>query len=381
MNILFVTTYPLEYNTSANIRNIALIEGLLKLGHAVSTYSLYPEDARFFNKILSIGIKSRYWINKGDAIKSISTVQLSKWNVYVKKKACYVYSLFSIYDRRKSFVKQINSMLFNEKFDVVISSSDMKSAHLYVEELFKQDSSIANKWIQYWGDPLSNDISVKRLLPDFLVEKEEQRIISKCDKAVYVSPFTADMIKNKYPQLADKIDFLPIPVVETDENRSGTSSTKLLGYLGDYDTANRNIHPLLEVIINNNFDFVIAGNSDVKIESNDKIRVYKRMPVDEIEKMQQEIDIFICLCNKSGTQIPGKVYHYAATSKPVIVVLDGDRADDIAQFLSTFERYYLCNNRPDEILKCIKAAMNNHEAYSLPAVLKTENVAHAILAK
>lgn len=105
------------------------------------------------------------------------------------------------------------------------------------------------------------------------------------------------------------------------------------------------------------------------------------MPVDEIEKMQQEIDIFICLCNKSGTQIPGKVYHYAATSKPVIVVLDGDRADDIAQFLSTFERYYLCNNRPDEILKCIKAAMNNHEAYSLPAVLKTENVAHAILAK
>lgn len=151
MNILFVTTYPLEYNTSANIRNIALIEGLLKLGHAVSTYSLYPEDARFFNKILSIGIKSRYWINKGDAIKSISTVQLSKWNVYVKKKAYYVYSLFSIYDRRKSFVKQINSKLFNEKFDVVISSSDMKSAHLYVEELFKQDSSIANKWIQYWG--------------------------------------------------------------------------------------------------------------------------------------------------------------------------------------------------------------------------------------
>ena len=69
MNILFVTTYPLEYNTSANIRNIALIEGLLKLGHVVSTYSLYPEDARFFNKILSIGIKSRYWINKGGCYK------------------------------------------------------------------------------------------------------------------------------------------------------------------------------------------------------------------------------------------------------------------------------------------------------------------------
>ena len=105
------------------------------------------------------------------------------------------------------------------------------------------------------------------------MEREELRIISKCDKIVYVSPFTADMVRNKYSQLADKILFLPIPVVETDRNKTETSSSKLLGYLGDYDTTNRNIYPLLDVITNNNFDFVIAGNSDLKIESNDKIKV------------------------------------------------------------------------------------------------------------
>ena len=86
MNILFVTTYPLEYNTSANIRNVALIMGLLKLGHVVSTYSLYPEDTRFFDEMLSIGIKRRYWINKQDNIKEVSTVLSSKWKIYIKKK-------------------------------------------------------------------------------------------------------------------------------------------------------------------------------------------------------------------------------------------------------------------------------------------------------
>ena len=381
MNILFVTTYPLEYNTSANIRNVALIMGLLKLGHVVSTYSLYPEDTRFFDEVLSIGIKRRYWINKQDNIKEVSTVLSSKWKIYIKKKFYYIYNLFSIYDRRKSFVKQINCRLFNEKFDVIISSSDMKSAHLYVEELFKQNPLIANEWIQYWGDPLSNDISVKRLLPDFLVEREELRIISKCDKIVYVSPFTADMVRNKYSQLADKILFLPIPVVETDRNKTETSSSKLLGYLGDYDTTNRNIYPLLDVITNNNFDFVIAGNSDLKIESNDKIKVYARMSVNEIERLRQEIDIFICLCNKSGTQIPGKAYHYAATGKPVIIILDGERADDIGLYLSRFERYHLCNNKPIEILECIRNAMEDCKKYVLPVALKVENVASAMLKK
>ena len=72
MNILFVTSYPLEYNSSANIRNWGLIEGLLANGHMISTLSPYPTDRELFNgKLLSDYFEKRYWVgsmtqNQGD---------------------------------------------------------------------------------------------------------------------------------------------------------------------------------------------------------------------------------------------------------------------------------------------------------------------------
>ena len=63
MNVLFVTSYPLEYNSSANIRNWGLIEGLLENGHEISTLSPYPSDRELFaGKVLSCPFKKRYWV-------------------------------------------------------------------------------------------------------------------------------------------------------------------------------------------------------------------------------------------------------------------------------------------------------------------------------
>ena len=39
MRILYITSYPLEYSSSANMRNIALIKGLIENGNEVHTLS------------------------------------------------------------------------------------------------------------------------------------------------------------------------------------------------------------------------------------------------------------------------------------------------------------------------------------------------------
>ena len=49
MEILFITSYPLEYNTSANIRNISVLNGLIKNGHRVYTLSPYPTNLAFYS--------------------------------------------------------------------------------------------------------------------------------------------------------------------------------------------------------------------------------------------------------------------------------------------------------------------------------------------
>lgn len=64
----------------------------------------------------------------------------------------------------------------------------------------------------------------------------------------------------------------------------------------------------------------------------------------ETEKYEEDADLLIVLLNKKGTQIPGKIYHYAGTNKPILIILDGDRKEEIKEYLSLFNRFYFCEN-------------------------------------
>ena len=52
VKVLYVTAEPLEYNSSANIRNWGLVEGLHANGVAVYTLCPYPTDRKMFNGVV-----------------------------------------------------------------------------------------------------------------------------------------------------------------------------------------------------------------------------------------------------------------------------------------------------------------------------------------
>ncbi|MEA4822327.1 MAG: hypothetical protein VB122_08915 [Erysipelotrichales bacterium] len=384
MKILFITTYPLEYNTSANVRNMGLIFGLYKNGNDIYTYSSYPTDTNYYNgELLKFPFKDRYWI---DGIKKV-TKGNTPTNKFGKIKTLLYrfYNYFSIYDRRSSLVKYIDSKKINIEFDLIISSSDAKSAHLFAERLISQNKNICKNWIQYWGDPFTNDISTNHLFGKSLVKKEEKRILSKADKIVYVSPFTADDIKIKYPCLNDKIFFLPISYIESSEV-SGSKSIfeqknyKMVGYLGDYNSNNRNILPLVNVLNKEKFNSVIIGNSDIQITSTDYLKVKSRVLPSELKELTDKIDVYICLCNLKGTQIPGKVYHYVNSGKPIIIIVDGDYSKKLRKYFSSFNRFYICENNESDIKDCLIRVMKENRYFDTPNELNPQHIAeHFIL--
>ena len=143
-----------------------------------------------------------------------------------------------------------------EKFDIIISSSDPKSSHLIAESLIYNNPGIAKKWIQYWGDPFASDINKKSYLPDFLIKKEEERIISKSDMVIYVSPFTLEKQKELYPKYASKMVFFPIPYLKKIEYPKTNNVNLVLGYYGDYRKKDRNILPLYEAIKENAVEYM-----------------------------------------------------------------------------------------------------------------------------
>jgi len=377
MNILFITSYPLEYNLSANVRNWGLIEGLIANGNTISTLSPYPTNQELFNgEIVTKGLEKRYWIG----VHSIEPVtkpatNAPSWKNKLKAFGYRMFNYISVYDRRIFLKRAINVDEIKEQFDFIISSSDPKSAHVFALELLNKRPDIGKEWIQYWGDPFSNDISVKRLFGNFFVGIAERKLLKRADKIVYVSPFTSQSIQSKYPEFKQKIAFLPIPYRISGCTDNGSYENGLVGYFGDYNSSNRNILPLYEALKEAGYKSNIIGNSDVHLEQCENISIKNRMPSEDLEDITTKTHIFICVCNLHGTQIPGKVYHYVNTKKPILIILDGDRQNELRAYFDSFNRFYLCDNNKESISKALQMIIGANKEFVVPESLNPRVIA------
>lgn len=382
--VLFVTSDPLEYNTSANIRNWGLVEGLLANGVAVYTLSAYPSDQTLFNGVVdNSSFVKRYWIG-GEPTSQVQSkgpkeIKVSPFMLRLKKLGFDIFNYVSVYDRRKYLRKRIDASIIEENFDFIISSSDPKSAHLFVIELFKQRSSIGGKWIQYWGDPFTNDISYKRLFGNYFVKREERRLLKVADKVVYVSPFTVDAQVEKYPSFKSKIVFLPIPYRISNNKTSSSYEKGLVGYFGDYSSMYRDILPFYNAIKQMGIKANIIGNSDLSLSPTESINVTGRMPVQDLETITDKTHIFVCICNLHGTQIPGKVYHYVNSGKPILIILDGDRKKELKEYFDSFKRFYFCDNTQESIVACLQKIVSEERVFQVPDLLNPQTIANKFL--
>ena len=285
MKILYITSTPLEYNSSANMRNIAIIKGLQQLGNEVSSLSSEAVNSSIYSDDISgiINLKSRYWLKLG-AIQSNITNNINQRNNFkkiIKNRIYKIYTKFSIYDPKKTLVSKVSKDFIKEKFDLIISSSDPKSSHLIAEKLIELNPNITKKWIQYCGDPFVGHINKNSIIPANVIKREEKRLIGLCDEVVYVSPFTLEQQQKNYPEYKDKMKFVPIPYIEEKIFTTGSNSKVTLGYFGDYKSSDRNIKPLYETIIKNNDCYLnICGNSDIKLEEKEDKKESNKIELD-----------------------------------------------------------------------------------------------------
>lgn len=383
MKILYITATPLEYNSSANMRNIALIKGLEELGNEVSTLSAnFDKNSIYVDNIKDIVLKERYWIKLGNLQSNISNniKEENKLRRKIKEKVYKFYTKLSIYDPKKRLTKRITEDIIKTKFDLIISSSDPKSSHLIAEKLIKLNPYITKKWIQYWGDPFIGDINKNTLIPEKIIKKEEERLVRICDKVVYVSPFTLKTQQEMYKKYKEKMIFIPIPYRKEKIYKKVVNEKISLGYFGDYNSKDRNIEPLYDMVSENlDLCLTICGNSDLKLNSKENIIIKPRQKVNVVEELEAKSDVLICICNRHGTQIPGKVYHYAATNKPILIIADGENKEDIKKYFESYNRFFICDNSIQEIKMTIKEIKRNTKDFIPIEELKPKNIAEKFL--
>ena len=134
MNILLVTLFSLERNTSVAISNINITQGLLALGHKITW--VMPHWAQC------------------ETVFDASQVRIIRVPGNDRKRdAGFVtnklYSHFGFLDFTRSYLRQVKRTLIpDEFFDIVISTSDPKSSHVFTSRLLKHVRY--GRWIQHW---------------------------------------------------------------------------------------------------------------------------------------------------------------------------------------------------------------------------------------
>ncbi|MBP2657623.1 MAG: hypothetical protein H6Q69_655 [Firmicutes bacterium] len=382
MKILFVTLRALEINSSVTISNMGLLKGLIDCGCEVDLIMptvnkrLKQCDAidQNMDSVNTIRIEGNT-IYENLVIRQESPVK--RWIINMIR---VVFYWFSLHDNTISLISKADiTPLKGKEYDLVISTSDPKTSHIYVNKLIKQGLKY-NVWIQHWGDPLSLDVTNKTIYPRVFIKNKERQIISCANKIVYVSPLTKKMQCKMFPEYAERMLFIPLPYYKEKIYDTNSNIKITLGYFGDYNTKTRNIIPLYDFcVMNNQYNLIIAGSSNIELAETDNVKVLPRISQEKVDELEAKCDILVCICNKFGTQIPGKIYYYSATNKPILVLLDGDFRDEIEAYLASYSRFNICDNCLDSINSKIAEMIVANATYASCKEFSPKEIAKTLL--
>jgi glycosyltransferase involved in cell wall biosynthesis len=368
-SLLFVSLSSIDSNASASLRNKNLITGFSSNNFSITILtlnspanSIYKDET--FENLTDIEVIR---INLNVANKNISNkvFDFLPFKNLLKNLVKFFFRRLSPFDRSIFDIKSFNLKdLPLQDYDIVVSSSDPKTSHLLVKRLIKKGLKYG-KWIQYWGDPYTIDITKTTIIPFSLYKFIEGEILSWADKIVYVSPITLKEQIRIFPNLKSKLFFIP-PPVSLDSKEKKTVNLKknfTIGYFGDYPSRVRNIMPFFNFIDRSDFHFIIAGSSNLKLTKKINLSLYSRLNRKTISDLENHCDILIVVLNITGTQIPGKVYQYCSTNKPILIILDGENSSYIKDYLSEYNRFYFCFNSVQSIESAIINIFNSYTVF------------------
>ena len=379
--ILLIKLSAYDSLASSNMRMLALMKGLDELGYQMDLLCTPPSvtsnlndmsDYDFLDRVtlVTIGLNQTYEslvtaCNRGkrNGIKQRILSLMRK-----------VYHSFSLYTNGAKPARKLSlDILPHHEYRYIISVSDPKSSQIALRTLIRKGLK-CERVFEYWGDPLSGDITQKVVYPDWVIRLEERKYLKLADRIVYTSPFTLEMEQKKHPKYADRMMVVPTANAFQKIYSQTHNDVYTVGYYGAFKSSVRNIMPLYNAFSSlvGKAKLNLVGDSDLKLESTDNILVRPRGVVKDLE---EQTDLFVCVLNSSGTQIPGKVYHTAATNKPVLVVIDGDEPEKMKRYLDSFDRFIICRNSEKEIVAAIERIMKDNREWEPCMLLNPKAIA------
>lgn len=377
MKILYITTFYNFKDSSAAVRNNALVKGLLELGHEVDVQTIRfsddmtSPDLNYGNVIYTDLFNWSSRQSLGAKVASNKLLTLMR-NVYVTIRK---YGEFP--DKFHGWIDKIDIKRIPLKdYDLMISSSDGKTSHFVAEHLKKAQPSL--KWIQIWGDPWYDDVNLKGF-NKWRTKRAEKKILSAADEIVYISAPTAKVMVERYNNLANHIHFIPRSYFYEYAYKVPSEGDMHIVYAGSiYVAHGRNICSIVNALTKYNKTAVrklyldVYGVVDAPIKNEckaDSIVFHESIDVKQLGEVYKCANALLFISNKAGsTQIPGKLYDYLGTSSTILCLVN-NTTDGIAEFLKSLgERSVLVINDEESIAAALPEVAKTMERSFVPAV-------------
>lgn len=381
MKVLYVVGSCLTKNTSANMSHNGYVQGLLENGCQVdilmaedswgmqdnalpiweqATYYRYPSVAiqdRLRKKLRGnvsapVDVPSTD-VNKSEAPKASCAIAIkSELRQFVKTMFYKFFPVDPIYPLEKTWLKKAARFKTDIEYDLIVSNSSPAASHKLVGDLLKKRNLKCKRWIQIWEDPWYFDLYGGHT---DVVREEEHALLREASEVYYVSPLTLKYQQQHYGDCAYKMKHIPLPYFDFSKEQTIVDEGWSFGYFGDYYSQTRNLLPFYEALVRSGYAGYIYGDSDEALRATEHIEISGRVTLDILDNVQAKTRVLVHLCNLRGGQIPGKIYHYCATTKPILFILDGTPEEKavLKSYFSQFERFYFCDNDTEDILSVI----------------------------
>lgn len=380
MNVLYVVGACLTKNTSANMSHNSYVQGLLENGCALDILMAQDswgeedaalptwEEARYFrygSVSFADRLRKRF---SGASAASVPTRQTPSGAPRVVRKRSpkalvrdlakkTFYRCFPrdpVYPLEATWLKKARSFRSDRNYDLVVSNSSPAASHKLVHRLIEDKKLRCKRWVQIWEDPWYYDLYGGHSEQE---KQEEHMLLKAATEVYYVSPLTLIYQKRHFPDCAHKMKHIPLPYLEVAEDDPSVWIPGSFGYFGDYYSQTRNLLPFYEALKASGLSGSIYGSSDLALEGTDRITISGRVTLDVLARVQERTEVLVHLCNLRGGQIPGKIYHYSATKKPIVFILDGtaEERELLRAYFGQFDRYYFCDNTTESILSAIRS--------------------------
>lgn len=409
MKALFIVGSCLHMNTSANMSHNSYVKGLVENGYEVDVlmpdnsfgekdetlsevpgakYYVFPYSSKttlFLEKLKLKILRNSQTVSKvtsesvpvnqsNNSSNSVRAIVKKIYRRLIGYNDIYCQTFFWI----KNTFKEYNLC---KEYDLIISNSSPAASHKLAAMLINAEKIKSKRWIQIWEDPWAHDLYGN---VSANIEKEEQELLSAATEIVYVSPLTLMYQKKFFPTCADKMRCVPLPFFEYEQNTEDIENKgDTFGYFGDYYSKTRNLIPFYESLKKMGYKGYIFGDSDLNLECTDLIEVSPRVTLDKLSQIQNKTAVLVHLCNVRGGQIPGKIYHYSATAKPILFINDGTEEEKkcIHDFFSKYNRYVICENNVDSITEAMMSILNSQKEWKKIEDFCPKSVINTMLSK